>query len=167
MVLHLAGNAIVFAGPEIFNEYSHRLICESADHPDRDRAAADFRAAHLQGGADVPGEQGGTAASLPDEGDRRPHQPQALASSTMIATGLLLLLFVVVHVKQFKFGSYYETVGDSAIRDLYRTEIEVFQQPFWVRSTSSARSSSGCTCATASPAASSRSGSTTRSTRGG
>src|SRR4029078_1672109 len=26
LILHLAGNALIFAGPEIFNEYSHRLI---------------------------------------------------------------------------------------------------------------------------------------------
>src|SRR5687767_8626720 len=26
LILHLAGNALVFAGPEIFNEYSHALI---------------------------------------------------------------------------------------------------------------------------------------------
>ena len=47
----------------------------------------------------------------------------------MIASGLILLLFVVVHVKQFKFGSFYQTPGSDSIRDLYRTEIEVFQQP--------------------------------------
>ena len=26
MILHLIGNALIFAGPEIFNEYSHRLV---------------------------------------------------------------------------------------------------------------------------------------------
>ena len=26
MILHLVGNALIFAGPEIFNEYSHRLV---------------------------------------------------------------------------------------------------------------------------------------------
>jgi succinate dehydrogenase / fumarate reductase cytochrome b subunit len=41
-------------------------------------------------------------------------------------------LFVIVHVKQFKFGSYYQVVSDESIRDLYRTEIEVFQHPLWV-----------------------------------
>ena len=29
----------------------------------------------------------------------------------MIASGLVLLVFVVVHVKQFKFGAYYQTAG--------------------------------------------------------
>jgi succinate dehydrogenase / fumarate reductase cytochrome b subunit len=26
MVLHLVGNALIFAGPGVFNEYSHKLI---------------------------------------------------------------------------------------------------------------------------------------------
>ena len=34
-------------------------------------------------------------------------------------------------LKQFKFGTMYQ-IGDPAIRDLYRTEIEVFSQPGWV-----------------------------------
>jgi succinate dehydrogenase / fumarate reductase, cytochrome b subunit len=38
----------------------------------------------------------------------------------------------VVHVKQFKFGSYYLTVADASVRDLYRTELEVFNNPLWV-----------------------------------
>src|SRR5918992_3650783 len=57
---------------------------------------------------------------------------KSLASSTMIGTGLVIMLFVVIHVKQFRFGSYYQTVADASVRDLYRTEIEVFQQPLWV-----------------------------------
>ncbi len=50
----------------------------------------------------------------------------------MIASGLIALVFVLVHVKQFKFGSYYQVAGSDAIRDLYQTEIEIFQQPLWV-----------------------------------
>jgi succinate dehydrogenase / fumarate reductase cytochrome b subunit len=50
----------------------------------------------------------------------------------MILSGLLVLLFVVVHVKQFKFGTWYETAGEPVMRDLYRTEVEVFSHPAWV-----------------------------------
>ena len=50
----------------------------------------------------------------------------------MIWSGLFILLFVIIHVKQFKFGSWYQTVSDSPIRDLFRTEVEVFQNPLWV-----------------------------------
>ena len=44
----------------------------------------------------------------------------------------MVLIFVVVHVKQFKYGAWYQTAGEEAVRDLYRTEVEVFQQPLWV-----------------------------------
>ena len=42
-----------------------------------------------------------------------------------------MLLFVVVHVKQFKFGTWYQRQRQP-VRDLYRTEVEVFQHPLWV-----------------------------------
>jgi succinate dehydrogenase / fumarate reductase cytochrome b subunit len=43
----------------------------------------------------------------------------------MIWTGLVTLLFVVVHVAQIKYGPTYE-IGDPPVRDLYRTEVDVF-----------------------------------------
>jgi succinate dehydrogenase / fumarate reductase cytochrome b subunit len=49
----------------------------------------------------------------------------------MIGSGLFILAFVIIHVKQFKFGTWYQ-VSDSTVRDLYRTEVEVFQNPLWV-----------------------------------
>ena len=55
---------------------------------------------------------------------------KSLASATMIVTGILLALFVVIHVKSFKFGSYYQVAG-TEIRDLYRLELEQFSNP-WI-----------------------------------
>jgi succinate dehydrogenase / fumarate reductase cytochrome b subunit len=57
---------------------------------------------------------------------------KSLSSSTMIWSGLLIMVFVVIHVKQFKFGSWYQTVSETPVRDLYRTEVEVFSNPLWV-----------------------------------
>ncbi len=57
---------------------------------------------------------------------------KSVASTTMILSGLVIAIFVVIHVRQFKFGSFYLVEGSDAVRDLYRTEIEVFQQPVWV-----------------------------------
>ena len=42
------------------------------------------------------------------------------------------MVFVTIHVKQFRFGSFYLAAGSEPIRDLYRTEVEVFQDPLWV-----------------------------------
>jgi len=49
----------------------------------------------------------------------------------MIWTGLVTLVFVVIHVAQIKYGAWYE-IGDPPVRDLYRTEVEVFTSPLWV-----------------------------------
>jgi succinate dehydrogenase / fumarate reductase cytochrome b subunit len=55
---------------------------------------------------------------------------KSVASTTMIVTGLIIILFVIVHVLQFKYGPEYAvtsaasgTVGE---RDLYRLLIENF-----------------------------------------
>ena len=56
---------------------------------------------------------------------------KSVASTTMIYSGLTIFLLVLIHVKQFKFGTMYE-IGNPPVRDLYRTEVEVFSQPGWV-----------------------------------
>ena len=132
LILHLAGNALVFAGPEIFNEYSHRLISNPLIVPIEIGLLLIFLL-HIYK----------TVAMWMRNKEARPigyrekryaghTSRKSVASSTMILSGLITLLFVIVHVKQFKFGAWYQTAGDSAIRDLYRTEMEVFTQPAWV-----------------------------------
>ena len=51
---------------------------ESADHPHRDGPAAGVPAPHLQDGAHARGESCRAAGGLPEEGERRPYQPQEL-----------------------------------------------------------------------------------------
>ena len=132
LILHLAGNAMVFAGPETFNRYSHTLISNPLIVPIEIALLLIFLL-HIYKAARMF--LANTAARP------QPYRMKAgaghtsrksFASSTMIATGLLVLLFVIVHVKQFKFGTFYLAAGDEAVRDLYRTEIEIFQHPLWV-----------------------------------
>ena len=56
---------------------------------------------------------------------------KTFASSTMIVSGLWLFLFVIIHVKTFKYGTEYAASG-SGIRDLYRLEMENFSNPLTV-----------------------------------
>ena len=53
---------------------------------------------------------------------------QTLSSRTMIISGLVLGVFLVVHLATFKFGPYYELPGSSH-RDLSRLVFETFHQP--------------------------------------
>jgi succinate dehydrogenase / fumarate reductase, cytochrome b subunit len=132
LILHLVGNALIFAGADLFNEYSHRLISNPLLIPIEIGLLLVFLL-HIYK----------TVRMLIANNAARPVRYQkkayaghtsrkSFASSTMIASGLIVLVFVLIHVKQFKYGAYYQTVSASPIRDLYRTEIEVFQNPLWV-----------------------------------
>ena len=132
LVLHLAGNALVFAGPEIFNEYSHALISNPLIIPVEIGLLLIF-ILHIYKTASMwlrnreARPVGYREKRWADHTSRK-----SIASTTMIGSGLVTLLFVLVHVKQFKYGAWYQTVSADPIRDLYRTEIEVFRQPVWV-----------------------------------
>lgn len=54
---------------------------------------------------------------------------KSFASSTMIVTGLWLLVFLIVHVKAFRYGPHYDYEG---MRDFYRLEIEALSHPLIV-----------------------------------
>ena len=132
MLLHLAGNVIVFFGPEMFNEYSHTLISNPLIVPIEIGLLLVFLV-HIFKTVTMYLKNQAARPVAYEKKERAGHTSRkGLASSTMIASGLILLVFVVVHVKQFKFGSFYLTAGSDSIRDLYRTEIEVFRQPGWV-----------------------------------
>jgi len=52
------------------------------------------------------------------------------ASRSMAITGLLLFIFVPIHVWMFTLGPYYETViGGHVVRDLYRVVVPAFKNP--------------------------------------
>jgi succinate dehydrogenase / fumarate reductase cytochrome b subunit len=55
---------------------------------------------------------------------------KTLASATMIVSGLWLLVFIVIHVKAFRYGTEYEWPAGG--RDLYRLEMENFANPLVV-----------------------------------
>jgi len=132
LVLHLAGNALVFAGAGLFNEYSHRLISNPLIVPIEIGLLLVFL---LHVYTAITNYLANAAARPTRYAVKKPAgrpSRKSLASSSMIASGLVLLLFVVVHVRQFKYGAWYQTAGPDSVRDLYRTEVEVFRQPVWV-----------------------------------
>jgi succinate dehydrogenase cytochrome b subunit len=55
---------------------------------------------------------------------------KTFASSTMIVSGLWVLLFIVIHVRTFRFGVEYDWPAGG--KDLYRVEMETFANPFTV-----------------------------------
>ena len=132
LVLHLAGNALIFAGPDVFNEYAHRLISNPFIIPIEIGLLLVFVVHIFKAVRNYLANSAARPVGYRKKVSAGHTSRKSVASSTMIVSGLILLVFLVVHVRQFKFGSYYQTVADATVRDLYRTEIEVFQQPLWV-----------------------------------
>jgi succinate dehydrogenase / fumarate reductase cytochrome b subunit len=132
MVLHLAGNAIIFFGPETFNEYSHRLISNPLIIPVEIGLLLVFLL-HIYKTVTMWMRNKAARPIGYRKKEMAGHTSRkSLSSSTMIASGLIIMVFLTIHVKQFRFGSFYLAAGSDSIRDLYRTEVEVFQQPLWV-----------------------------------
>jgi succinate dehydrogenase / fumarate reductase cytochrome b subunit len=128
LLLHLAGNLLVFLGADTFNEYSHTLISNPLVIPVEIGLLAIFLVHVFK-----------TLKMWTDNQRARPQRYEmkrmagrtsrkSVASTTMVWTGLLTLCFVVIHLKQFKYGAWYQT-ADTEIRDLYRLEIELFTDP--------------------------------------
>ena len=131
LLLHLAGNLLVFAGRDTFNHYAHALVSNPLVIPVEIGLIGVF-VLHVY---KTVGMWHRNRAARPVGYEKKAWaghtSRKSVASATMIWTGLVTLVFVGVHLQQFKFGAWYEA-GDPPIRDLYRTEAEVFTSPIWV-----------------------------------
>jgi succinate dehydrogenase / fumarate reductase cytochrome b subunit len=130
LILHLAGNLLLFFGPETFNGYSHLLISNPLVVPVELGLAALF-VVHVYKAATnyLANRRARPARYHAYTWTGRPSR-KSLSSSTMIISGIVVLVFVVLHLVQFKYGPAYVVAqaepGGAEVRDLYRLELEVF-----------------------------------------
>jgi succinate dehydrogenase / fumarate reductase cytochrome b subunit len=133
LIAHLAGNLLFIAGPDAFNEYSHKIISNPLVYVAELGLLAIF-VLHI---FKTVGLVVDSRAARPERYAKRrwaktknDRSRKTVSSSTMIVTGTITLLFVVTHLMTFKFGAYYET--PDGIRDLYRLQLAVFDDPAYV-----------------------------------
>ncbi len=131
---HLFGNLTLFVGAETFNKYSHKLISLGPILWVVELSLVAFLVLHIASGIPtwyentMARKKGYEAYSTAGGASK-----QTLSSTTMIYSGAILLVFIVLHVWMFKYGNYYETVIDGKkMRDLYTLVIERFQEPLVV-----------------------------------
>jgi succinate dehydrogenase / fumarate reductase cytochrome b subunit len=132
LILHLVGNALVFLGPDTFNAYSHQLISNPLIVPIEIGLLIIFLVHVYKTVTNYVSNQAARPTGYKMKKRAGHTSRKSLASSTMIVSGAIVFLFILIHVKQFKYGAWYPVAGDASMRDLYRTEIEVFRQPLWV-----------------------------------
>jgi succinate dehydrogenase / fumarate reductase cytochrome b subunit len=132
LVLHLVGNALIFLGQDTFNEYSHALISNPLIGPIEIGLLLIFLVHVYKAVTNWLANQRARPVNYQKKRPAGHTSRKSVASSTMILTGSIAILFILVHVKQFKYGAFYATAANPAVRDLYRTEVDVFHQPLWV-----------------------------------
>ncbi|MEC9283895.1 MAG: succinate dehydrogenase cytochrome b subunit [Bdellovibrionota bacterium] len=131
VLTHMLGNLLIFKGPQAYNEYAHALVSNPAIY----LAEAGLLGIFVLHAINAIG------LKIRNSGARTRSYAQTVngekavsfASKTMIHTGMVILIFTILHLITFKFGTLYTaTYGDSEIRDLHRLVIEVFQSPIYV-----------------------------------
>jgi succinate dehydrogenase / fumarate reductase cytochrome b subunit len=131
LIIHLAGNLLIFAGADAFNDYAHHMT-SNVLLPVIEIGLALIILLHAYKA--ITNYVGNTKArpSRYREKHWAHHtSKKTVSSSTMIVTGTIILLFTILHVKQFRLGTVYvDSVHQ--YRDLYRVVIELFSNPLWV-----------------------------------
>ena len=133
LVGHLTGNLLLFVGPETFNGYSHKLISNPLIYIVEGGLAAILLLHVFKAVTNWAANRGARPAAYVDKKWAGHTSRKGYGSSTMIYTGVVTFVFVVLHLRTFKFGPWYTTMGrEGEVRDLYRLTVEVFQNPVMV-----------------------------------
>ena len=131
LVVHVAGNLLLLLGPSTFNGYAHALVSSPLVVPVELGLLAIFLLHVYNTVATWWAER--KVRPVPYQQVRSAGGPsrRSLASTTMIYTGAVTFVFVVLHVRMFKYGTYYQVPGTNE-RDLFRLVIEFFRDPLSV-----------------------------------
>lgn len=131
VLMHMLGNLLILGGAEIYNKYSHALISNPAIIL-FEIGLLTLLLTHIFYGIRT------TIGNLKARKQQymvspSPPKSSSLSSRTMIYQGVVILVFVILHLIHFKFGTEYTTTyGNVEMRDLFRLVAETFQSPLYV-----------------------------------
>lgn len=128
---HMAANMLILFDPKAYNIYSHKLISNPLIYVAELGLLALF-VGHMVFALIL------TMKNYCARDKKYAVSPRGKArasarSKTLWFQGLIILVFVILHLITFKFGTYYDVTYDGeTMRDLHRLVIEVFQSPTYV-----------------------------------
>ena len=130
LIVHIIGNVMVFFGPDVFNNYAYTLEGNPLI-PIIEIGLLLIFLVHVYKTVSMflANQSARPVRYSKKKFAGRPSR-KTIASATMIFSGLWLLVFIVIHVKAFRYGVEYEWPAGG--RDLYRLEMENFANPLVV-----------------------------------
>jgi succinate dehydrogenase / fumarate reductase cytochrome b subunit len=130
LIIHIAGNLLVFFGPAVFNKYAYTLEGNPLIPIIEIGLLLIFLVHVYKTVRMVLANRATRPVGYAVKKKAGPPSRKTIASSTMIFSGLWLLAFIIIHVKAFRYGVEYDWPDGG--RDLYRLEIENFSNPLMV-----------------------------------
>ena len=130
LIEHLSGNLLLFSkNPDPFNKYSHFLISFGWIIIVAEFILIAILVFHMISAISITiGKRKARPIDYDKKASAGSPSKKTIASSTMIYTGVLIFVFLIIHLKTFKFGPYYTTTVDGVeMRDLHKLVMEVFQ----------------------------------------
>ena len=132
LLIHIAGNLVVFLGPAAFNKYAFTLEGNPL-LPLIELVLLSWFVIHIYKTVRMfLGNQSTRPVAYAQKKAAGHTSRKSFASSTMIVSGLWLLAFLVIHVKAFHDGWGHEYPWPAGGRDLYRQEMDTFANPLMV-----------------------------------
>src|SRR5262245_21879843 len=130
LIIHIAGNLMIFGGPSFFNRYAYTLESNPLIPVIEIGLLLIFLAHVYKTVTMFLSNQQARPVRYMQKRSAGYTSRKSIASSTMIVSGLWLLLFIIIHVRAFRYGTDYPWPEGG--RDLYRLEIENFSNPLIV-----------------------------------
>jgi succinate dehydrogenase / fumarate reductase cytochrome b subunit len=130
LIVHIIGNLMIFLGRETYNGYAHFLTSNPLIIPIEIGLLLVFLIHLVKAIRMTFQNQQARPAKYATKAWAGGASQKSLGSTSMILTGLAILIFVPIHVWQFKLRAHYD-VGEG-INDLYRIELENFSSPITV-----------------------------------
>jgi succinate dehydrogenase / fumarate reductase cytochrome b subunit len=131
LLTHLAANLLIIFSPEAYNRYAHALMTNPLIVP-MEIALGLLFLSHIVMGIRLTIENF-RARPTPYAMRVNSGRGSTFASRTMPYTGAIILIFLILHVIQFRFGPHYpiiytDGVNDIEMRDLHTLVMQLFAQ---------------------------------------
>jgi len=130
LVGHLTGNFLLLVSSDAFNIYGHKLASLGAGLYVIETILLLIFLTHLGLAIKLTMENKAARGLQKYAVKKCTGRGTTIMSATMPYTGLVLLVFIILHLCNIKFGPHYTTIVDGVqMRDLFKVTIEHFKNP--------------------------------------
>lgn len=132
VLVHMSANMLILVSPSLYNAYGHAITGNKPLLYLSEAVLLLAVAIHVTMAILLTREN---IAARPKRYATQPNGEKgtSLASKTMAPQGLMILIFIILHLSTFKYGEFYATtVNGVEMRDLHRLVLEVFKNPGYV-----------------------------------